>query len=519
MTRGPWLFGSFFLGGFECSTHLTPEGRRLDVVAASRHDVQAAEDYALCRAVGIRAVREASRWPIVDRGGRLELAGVRELARLGREAGLTLIWDLMHYGYPDDLDPYTPAFVERFCEYARAIARVVREETDGPTWYTPINELSYLTWAGATVGYFAPFGRGDGLDYKRQLIRASIAGTDAIWTVDPDARIMNVDPLVWVQTPPDRPDLQDRADHFNRVSVTHSFEVLAGRLEPELGGAREYLGVVGINYYAQNQWTLGTPEIPQRFIGRDEPIRVPLADLLLELQARYGGPLVIAETGSAAHDRAGWLRHLTGEIRLALERGVDVQGVCLYPIVSTPDWEDPTASFEGGLFDIHPRADGRVDRVLSAPAAVALREAQAVFDPDNLPAEPLAGEPPPVSVRSLPIARPLEQARFRPDNFSYQVLLAGESVAVELYSFQPGPPPGPHRHASTEHVLTVIGAVAMVSVGDHTVELRPGETVLVPVGQYHSIDNHHPERLIIQQVSAPKPWDARFGGPHPSTLG
>ena len=519
MSSGRWLFGSFFLGGFECSTHLTPEGHRLDVVAASRHDVQAAEDYALCRAVGIRAVREAARWPIVDRGGRLDLAGVRDLARLGRQAGLTLIWDLMHYGYPDDLDPFSPAFVERFREYARAVARVVRAETDGPTWYTPINEISYHAFAGGSVGYFAPFGVGRGAEYKRVLVRASIAAANAIWEVDPAARILNVDPLIRVQPPPGRPDLQDQADHFNRHVVNETFDLLAGRREPELGGARAYLGVVGLNYYATNQWTIGTPEIPQRFVDWDEPGRVPLAELLLDIQDQYGGPLVIAETGNAAKGRAGWLRHLSSEVKRALERGVDVQGICLYPIVSTPDWEDPTASFEGGLFDIRPGANGHVARVLSAPAGVALREAQAVFDPNNLPAEPLAGESPPPSVPTVPIARPLDQARFRSDNFSYQVLLAGEALAVELYSFEPGTPPGPHRHASTEHVLTVIAGVATVAVGEHTVELHVGETVLVPAGQYHSIDNNHPERLIVQQVSAPKAWDARFGGPHPSTLG
>jgi hypothetical protein len=35
---GPWLFASFFLGGFECSTHVTVEGRRLDIVAVTQHD-------------------------------------------------------------------------------------------------------------------------------------------------------------------------------------------------------------------------------------------------------------------------------------------------------------------------------------------------------------------------------------------------------------------------------------------------------------------------------------------------
>ncbi|MBA2298193.1 MAG: hypothetical protein H0W14_09170, partial [Actinobacteria bacterium] len=130
------LFPSFFLGGFECSTHLTTEGNRLDMVAATQHDVQAREDYGLCVGAGIRAVREAARWPIFDRVGSLELDPIRRLARLGREAGLVQIWDLMHYGYPDDVDLFAPEFAERFASFARAVALAVRSETEGPRFYT-----------------------------------------------------------------------------------------------------------------------------------------------------------------------------------------------------------------------------------------------------------------------------------------------------------------------------------------------------------------------------------------------
>ena len=37
------------------------------------------------------------------------------------------IWDLCHYGYPDDLDPLSDVFVDRFARYARAAARYVAE--------------------------------------------------------------------------------------------------------------------------------------------------------------------------------------------------------------------------------------------------------------------------------------------------------------------------------------------------------------------------------------------------------
>ncbi|MFL5258107.1 MAG: hypothetical protein ACJ8AS_00005, partial [Hyphomicrobiales bacterium] len=78
------MFGSFFLGGFECSTHVSMEGNRLDAIAATQHDRFARDDYRLCRSAGIRAVREAARWPLIDRAGRLDLEQVRELARIGR---------------------------------------------------------------------------------------------------------------------------------------------------------------------------------------------------------------------------------------------------------------------------------------------------------------------------------------------------------------------------------------------------------------------------------------------------
>ncbi|MGH2351309.1 MAG: cupin domain-containing protein [Chloroflexota bacterium] len=518
LTVRPALFPSFFIGGFECSTHVTVEGHRLDVVAATQHDVQAREDYALCRAAGIRAVREAARWPRIDRQGTLDLDEVRRLARLGREVGLTQVWDLMHYGYPDDLDPFSEAFVERFATYARAVATVVREETAGPTYYTPVNEISYCAWAGGEVAYMAPFGRGRGGEYKRVLVRAAIAAGNAIWDVDPEAQMVSVDPLVRVHAPTGLPDLEADAEHFNYRAIFEAFDLLAGRLEPELGGSRRHLGVVGLNYYAGNQWTLPTPEQPQRFLTWDDPAWVPLSDLLVEVQGRYGGPLMLAETGAAGTERPAWLAHLVQEVQRALDHGVDLQAICWYPVVTSPDWEDVTAFFDGGLFDISPRADGRLERVLARPVAAALRDAQAALDPVNLPAEPL--EPEKVSPPTAPIdvLRPLEQARLKADNFSYQTLCAGESLSVEVYAFQPGALLTPHRHEATEHVLTVLAGAGEVRIGPRSVRLCPGETALVPAGTYHSIHNAGIERLVVQQVSSPKPWDARFAGPHPSRV-
>lgn len=510
-----WLFGSFFFGGFECSQHLTVEGRRLDIIAATQHDRLAAEDYGLARSVGMRAVREAVRWPFVDRGAALDLSELPRLARLGAEAGVLQVWDLMHYGYPDDLDPFGAAFADRFAAYAGAVARTLRDATDAPLWFTPINEASYYAWAAGDAGYMAPYARGRGGELKRALARASIAACEAIWAADPSARMLNVDPLVRMHAPADRPDLQSDADAFNQRYAFEAFDLLAGRIEPELGGSPRCLGVVGLNYYAGNQWTLATPDQPSVSLEIEDRRWVPLKVMLAELGERYGAPMVIAETGASGEGRAGWLRYLTGQMAEALEAGCDLQGCCLYPLITSPDWEDPTAFFNGGLFDVEPRVDGVLERALAPGYTAALREAQERIDPANA----LAVAPPPLPPtpdRGTEAIRPLASVRTKDDNFAFDTLAAGEHLTLERYVLLPGKGVPPHRHADAEHLVTVLEGQAVVRLGERRVPLGPLESVLVPAQTYYVIENAGPETLVVQQVTTPKVWDARFNGPHPA---
>jgi quercetin dioxygenase-like cupin family protein len=531
--RPDWLFGSLFLGGFECGNQVTAAGDRLDVIAATQHDRFAAEDYRRCRAAGIRGVREAARWPFAERGGRLDLDHVRRLARLGREQGLTTVWDLFHYGYPDDLDgsrdDFPDRFIERFAAFATAVAEVVRSEAGEGAWYTPVNEISYTAWAvGERI--MAPFWPGRSWEYKILLVRAAIAAFDAIRLVDPAARVLTAEPLVRlhvhpaVSDPEERTALQADADDFNERVVSETYDMLCGRVAPELGGSRDHLGVVGVNYYEGNQWTIATPEVPQHFLGREDPAWLPVSRLLRQLSDRYGGPIVISETGSTAELRPGWLRHLTDEAAAAIELGVDLQGICLYPIVTSPDWNDPASFFDGGLWDVEPQADGTLRRVLAGDVAAALLEAQIRLDPPSagdgrdplLAAAPAGPVDAPAAHADPRLASLGDLARFSADGFVCVPVFAGDALVGDLYCFEPGRSLPGHRHADTEHVLTGIRGVGDVRVGSRWVELRERESVLVPAGSYHGIHNASTERLVVQQVSSPKPWDARYGGPRPS---
>lgn len=89
--------------------------------------------------------------------------------------------------------------------------------------------------------------------------------------------------------------------------------------------------LVGINYY------------PHHAVE-------PLHRVIRAVSDRYGLPVMIAETGwhdglpaahrrfPHVHDRRGWLSHVHDEIDRS---GVRVRGVCWYPWIDMPAWDDP----------------------------------------------------------------------------------------------------------------------------------------------------------------------------------
>ncbi len=465
--------------------------------------------------LGAQAVREAVRWPTVDRGGRLDLAEVRRLARAGRAAGVTQLWDLMHYGYPDDVAPFSNLFVERFARYCGEVAECCARRRRGPSTLRPSTKS--LTTPGPGRGRLhGPFGRGRGGDLKRQLVRAAVQGMNAVWRVDPDAVALSVDPLVRQHAPAGRPDLAEGAAFFNEHVVFEAFDLLAGRLEPELGGSRRHLGVVGLNYYACNQWTVPTPEEPQRFFSPDDDRWLPLHEQLWPCNSATAARSLWPRR-RVGPQRASWLERLTLEAKAAHAAGVDLQGVCLYPVITSPDWEDPTAFFDGGVFDVTPDEDGCLRRVLSPDVETALRAAQKELDPNNLPAHALAQtlEPPNrpgVASASPPKVSLLHTYRQNPTTSRTARFRWVRRCVWKPYSFAPGQGLPAHRHAETEHVWTVLAGRGRAEVGDEHVDLDTGDALLVPADVYHALHNPHRTTLTVQQVSSPKPGTPTTAG-------
>jgi len=367
------LFQSFFLGGFECSTHRLRNGKRLDLVHATRHDEFAASDFKLLQQYGIFSVREGLRWHLIEsQANRFDFSTTQTIIDAACETGTQVIWDLWHYGWPDDIDIFSPEFVTRFTNFATAAAEQVSEKIDAPL-ICPINEISFFSWAGGDGGIFNPFARDRGNELKRQLVRATVESIKAMRQTNPRIKFFHIDPMINVIATNPTPENVAAANAYHR-SQFEAYDMIAGRQSPELGGKEDLIDVVGVNYYIHNQWTY--PGEGGSMIVPSDPRYRHVRDLLQETFEHYRKPLFIAETGIEDDTRPAWLKYLCNEVFAAIANGVPVHGVCLYPIVNHPGWEDERHCYNG-LFDY---ADDRGHREVFEPLALELARQQQFAD-------------------------------------------------------------------------------------------------------------------------------------------
>jgi len=366
------IFKSFFAGGFECSTFKRRSGQRMDFVAATQHDRFAHLDYSRLQKEGMRVAREGVRWHLVEAtSGKYDFSSVLPIVRAARATGTQVIWDLCHFGWPDHLDLFKAEFVSSLTNYGAAFARWLANEMNGPGLFVPVNEISFFSWAAGDEGSMFPFVTGRGFELKAHLIRASVETMKAIWSVQPSARFVQIDPIIHVVASPRRPEERPAAEAY-RVSQFQAWDMLAGRLWPELGGKEEYLDIIGVNFYPHNQWFYNLKGFRRirRFtpLKQSHPLYRPLAEMLAEVYERYHRPVLIAETGTEDDERPRWLRYLCQQTDRAISHGVPMQGICLYPILNHPGWVDDRHCYNG-LWDY---ADEKGNREIFEPLATEL---------------------------------------------------------------------------------------------------------------------------------------------------
>ena len=343
MSTREGIFPTFFLSGFECSSFLWgKDRRRRDLAQELGHYRHADEDYAMLPPLGIAVAREGVPWPFVDRGnGDYDFSLIEPFLDAQRRHKVLPIWDLCHYGYPDRLDPFSEDFVTAFARYARATARhVAARAHHGPLCFTPINEPTFWGYMGGEWGWCAPYGgsREERIRFTTQLARADIAACKAIRQDFPDARFVHIDPLIWVVPPRDRPDLAEEASREAYEDAYLAWDIISGLKHPEYGGSLELIDILGLNNYSFGQMEYGgggKPNVPLE--PGDKRIR-PVADLIFESWDKFKRPCIIAETSGLHGGRPDWLNDISCEGLAAVNRGVELHGICLFPAIDMTDW-------------------------------------------------------------------------------------------------------------------------------------------------------------------------------------
>jgi hypothetical protein len=136
-----------------------------------------------------------------------------------------------------------------------------------------------------------------------------------------DRRFLILDLLLGRSIEPDRPFVR---------------EVVAAGGEDLLNLAPGKLDVLGLDYYAHNEWHFTDgPGL------RPSPVPFGLAELARQYYERYQTPVVMGETNirGFCSDRATWLKHTLEQCEIASANGVPIDGYCWFPFIDSLDWD------------------------------------------------------------------------------------------------------------------------------------------------------------------------------------
>ena len=341
-------FKTFFMGGFECADHINRSGKRVNLMKETEHDVRVEEDYRLLDGMGIKVVREGICWSQAETAPYVfDFSYLDSFFEAAKIFGFQIIWDLCHFGYPEGLFPTHPQFVSRFTALCAAFAQYHSEKSPDPLMVVPINEISFLSWHSGDVRGTVPFAIHSGDDMKYHLCMAAIEGIKVLKTVSPNCIVFAVEPLIKIHAADDSITHAELAKM--NLNQFRSLDILLGFAHPELGGSTDLVDFLGFNYYYNNQWDHKNERIP--WPEKERPL-TPLSELLQMAYQRYFKPIVLTETGHFGNGRDLWITEITRQCILAKHAGVDLQGICIYPIIDRPDWDDLSLYSKSGIWDL-----------------------------------------------------------------------------------------------------------------------------------------------------------------------
>jgi beta-glucosidase len=335
--------------GIECSAPLV-DGRRVDELVKTGHVDRYREDFALAANLGVRYLRYGIPFHRVNpEPGRYDWTWVDRALTACREAGLTPVADLMHFGVPDDIRDYQSlALADRFEAYVRTFA----ERYPWVRYYTPVNEPFITAAFSARQGLWNEQLR-DERAFVRALVnvvRCVVVGATALREARSDVVLVQAETCHFTHAL--APEATRRADLENELRFV-TFELAFGRRPPEVvqrylldhGASRDDLDwferngaeenwIVGNDYYANSELEIDADGHLHRFQG------TPLGYDVLARQyhQRLGRPLMHTETNMDGEQAVDWLESQWHAVERLRSDGIPVRGFTWYGLVNHVDW-------------------------------------------------------------------------------------------------------------------------------------------------------------------------------------
>jgi beta-glucosidase/6-phospho-beta-glucosidase/beta-galactosidase len=337
-----------FIGAFESTYQPAFD---IDVAESTAHTLRWHEDLELLAASGLRDVRYPIRWHRIERApGEFDWTETDEVFAYLQSRGFRPIADLVHHtSYPLWTGGFgDPAFGLFLLRYVEAFARRYPEIEA----YTLFNEPFTTFLLCGQQGIWPPFWRGiDGfIALARNIMPALTEASRRCRELLPQAQHVHMEACERASGEGAAGEAYAEMVNDRRFFLTDVFagkdlsrdrpfvqELLAADAGDLLEIQPGHVDVLGLDYYAHNQWL---------WTGRGEgttanPAPSPLAVLIEEYAERYGVPCIIGETNIRGFpsDRATWLKYTLEQCELARARGVDLQGYCWFPFVDSCDWD------------------------------------------------------------------------------------------------------------------------------------------------------------------------------------
>ena len=369
-----------------------PSGRRarvLDEYELIDHYARWREDLDGLASLGVRTIRYGVPWYRLNPSpGRWDFGWTDRVTEHLVRLGIRPIFDLVHYGTPLWLrrafvDPDYPA---RVADYA---ARMVDRYGSMAGGWTPLNEPDVNAVFAGRRGIWPPHLRGD-VGYHRTLMGIAegiVETTAAIRSIDPEARIVAVEPVDLVTTDDD--GLRHLVDQ-RWLTLTLPIDLVLGRVGPDHPGRARLAtaavtaerldtlarraaragppDVVGVNFYPNMS---RARLVTVRGVVRRRNVDGSADDLVQALSrfaAHTGLPVMVTETSDSGsvERRARWMDASIQAVGRARSGGLPAVGYTWFPVLSHVDWRWRRGRYERdaywwhmGLWDI----DGTLDRV------------------------------------------------------------------------------------------------------------------------------------------------------------